>query len=65
MKPIRNGLNFPNRSSATCSDAIPEELRQMIVTTIRQTIDSGTLPPMWAKRFEKELRAFESMRFSK
>lgn len=44
---------------------ILEDARRKIVASLRQTLESGTLPPRWVKRFEKELRAFESMRLSK
>lgn len=65
MKPRRNGPNSPGRSSATCPDAKLEELRQETIASLRQTIESGTLPPRWQKLFEKDLRAFETMRWSK
>ena len=45
-------------------EVIPEEVRQNIIASLRQTIDAGPLPPRWAKRFEKELQAFEAMRSS-
>ena len=61
MNPNRNPSNAP----AHYNDAIPEDLRQRIVNSLRQTLASGTLPPRYAKRFEKELRIFETMRSSK
>lgn len=50
---------------SVAEDVILEDVRRKIVASLRQTLGSGTLPPRWAKRFEKELRIFESVRFPK